>query len=157
MAILLAAAAAASLSIDVKQSGEAVAHEGEFNFTLAAKGPGGQPFPGAIIRARLWHVSEYSLFTTDVPYVENAQVFDVQGSPEDGILHVAAMAPIPGKYVLEARATDPAGKLEDADVMEEYAVPQIPEKTIRGALLLFFFLAAGFAGGYFFLRDGRHG
>ncbi|MBS3069694.1 hypothetical protein J4441_04995 [Candidatus Micrarchaeota archaeon] len=143
--------AASSLVISVEQKGELVAHEGHFDATIYALSPSGAPIKNATIRARLWHSDKYGLFTSDIPYVDGIMVFDIETAAPDGSLHVDAMLPVPGTYVLEAEGFDPSGQYDHAPFMQEYEVGQLPHKELNGAVLLWFLFMTGFAGGYFLL------
>lgn len=156
---------AASLSLDVQtQEKTAVAiggwedgekYRNDFNLTLTAHGPDDKPV-AALIHLRVWHENEYGLFVTDIPYVEGQLLFEAQNQAPDGRLNVVVMPTVAGTYVLDARAEDPTGKFESVDIQMRLPVDQIPERQLRGALLLGFMTLAGFAGGYFFLREAKH-
>jgi hypothetical protein len=152
--ILASPLLAAPLIISVSENGERLAHEGHLDLAISAATPSGTPLKDAQIHARLWHVDDYGFFTTDIPYVQGEPVFEIDTVAKNGTLHVRANTPIPGKYVLDARASDASGGNEAAGLSQIYDVPQIPEKNMRGALLLAFLFLAGLAGGYYFL-SGR--
>ncbi len=153
MGILTSMLLAAPLSISVSETGERMAHEGHLDLAISAATSTGAPITDALIHARLWHVDDYGFFTTDIPYVQGEPVFEISTVATNGTLRVLANTPIPGKYVLDVRASDPSGNSGAASLSQEYAVPQIPEKSMRGALLLSFLFLAGLAGGYCFLSE----
>lgn len=164
-ALLLALSilAATPLTLSVKQTGPLVAQGGPartpgggFNLSMEARGADGKPIEDALIHARLWHINGLNFFTTDIPYVEGEPVFDFTTVAPNGTLHVEALTPIFGTYRLEARAIDPSGKNEPADISQDFEAAQLPEKSLNGALLLGAFLIAGVIGGYYFLSGGKH-
>jgi hypothetical protein len=153
VAALAAALLASPLALTVTETGERLAHEGHLDLAISATTPSGVPLKDAQIQARLWHVDDYGFFTTDIPYVQGEPVFEIKTVAKNGTLHVLANTPIPGRYVLDAQAVDVSGENEAVRLSQTYDVPQIPEKSMRGALLLAFLFVAGLAGGYYFLTS----
>lgn len=161
--VALSLVGAAPIVLDVQQHGDLMGQggpeappTGAFNISISAKDASGVLIEDALIHARLWHVNGLNYFTTDIPYVEGEPVFDLTTVATDGQMHIDAMTPVYGTYRLEVRAVDPTGKNEAADSEQELVASNMPEKDLRGALLLWFLLLAGLFGGYYFLSEGNH-
>lgn len=153
LGVLAAGLFAQPLVLSIQESGERVAHEGHLDLAIAVRTPEGAPLKDAVIHARLWHIEDHGFFPTDIPYVEGEPVFEIETVAKSGTLPVLANTPIPGRYLLEVRALDAEGAYEATDASETFVVPQLPDKTVKGPLLLAFLFAVGLAGGYYFLSN----